>query len=111
MSDRGGRLINLNSFVPAGDNLTVTDGETIKDRGEIAGTGQLPNGDFHAVVLIPWTGGHEHDRGCLAAGEHDIRQPNTQTASPTTENNPLAWTPAHMEALAGVRSALSQRHQ
>jgi probable HAF family extracellular repeat protein len=110
ISDRGGHLINLNSFVPAGSNLTVTDGETINDRGVIAGTGQLPNGDFHAVVLIPCNGGHEHDNGCLAAGDPDIDQPNTQAVSPTRENNPLAWTPAHMAAIVGVRSPLPQRH-
>jgi hypothetical protein len=37
----------------------VTDGETINDRGEIAGSGMLPNGDFHAIVLVP----------CVDAGE------------------------------------------
>ena len=49
----GGSVINLNDFVPAGTDLVITDGETINDRGEIAGSGQLPNGDFHAIVLIP----------------------------------------------------------
>ena len=57
ISERGGRMIDLNRFVPKGSHLTVTDGETINDRGEIAGSGMLPNGDFHAVVLIPCNGG------------------------------------------------------
>jgi probable HAF family extracellular repeat protein len=34
ISQRGGRMIDLNRFVPKGSHLTVTDGETINDRGE-----------------------------------------------------------------------------
>jgi probable HAF family extracellular repeat protein len=49
---RGGRMIDLNAFVPPSSNLTVIDGEMINDRGEIAGSGRLPNDGFHAVVLI-----------------------------------------------------------
>lgn len=49
----GGRLIDLNDFVPPGSDLQITDGESINDAGEIAGTGMLPNGDFHAIVLVP----------------------------------------------------------
>jgi probable HAF family extracellular repeat protein len=58
---RGTGLIDLNVFVPPGSNLTMMDGETINDRGAIAGTGRLPNGDFHAVVLLPCNG---HGAGC-----------------------------------------------
>lgn len=67
ISKQGAPMIDLNSFVPASSNLTVTDGETINDRGEIAGSGMLPNGDFHAVVLLPCTGNHAYDKGCHAA--------------------------------------------
>lgn len=49
----GGRLVDLNEFVPPGSDLQITDGESINDSGEIAGTGMLPNGDFHAIVLVP----------------------------------------------------------
>ncbi len=45
----GGPMIDLNDFVPPGSDLVITDGETINDRGEIAGSGMLPNGDFHAI--------------------------------------------------------------
>jgi probable HAF family extracellular repeat protein len=66
VSVHGGQMIDLNEFVPPGSTLTVTDGETINNRGEIAGSGMLPNGDFHTVVLIPCD--HQHGtsdaKGC-----------------------------------------------
>jgi hypothetical protein len=57
-------MIDLNDFVPPGSDLRVTDAETINDRGEIAGSGLLPNGDFHAVVLIPCDADHGESEGC-----------------------------------------------
>jgi len=60
----GGSMVDLNDFVPPGSDLRVTDGETINDRGEIAGSGRLPNGDFHAVVLIPCDAEHGEREGC-----------------------------------------------
>jgi probable HAF family extracellular repeat protein len=63
----GGSMIDLNSFVPPDSDLIVVDGETINDRGEIAGDGLLPNGDFHAVLLIPCGEGANYDEGCLDA--------------------------------------------
>jgi probable HAF family extracellular repeat protein len=75
---RGGSMIDLNAFVPPGSNLTVTDGETINDRGEIAGSGQLPNGDFHAVVLIPCNG-QQAENGCQGAA---LTKPAIWSAQP-----------------------------
>lgn len=49
----GGSIIDLNAFVPPGVDMQITDGETINDAGEIAGSGLLPNGDFHAILLVP----------------------------------------------------------
>ena len=60
----GGSVIDLNDFVPPGSDLVVTDGETINDRGEIAGSGMLPNGNFHAVVLVPCDTEHGEGEGC-----------------------------------------------
>jgi hypothetical protein len=62
-------MIDLKRFVPRGSHLTVTDGETINDRGEIAASGMLVNGDFRAVVLIPCNGGRPgRHRHCSPAG-------------------------------------------
>jgi hypothetical protein len=60
-------MIDLNRFVPRGSHLTLTDGEAINDRGEIAASGMLAHGDFDAVVLIPCNGGQgcrDGGRGC-----------------------------------------------
>jgi len=65
----GGSIIDLNDFVPPGSDLKVTDGETINDRGEIAGSGLLPNGDFHAIVLIPCDDEHGDSEGCQESGQ------------------------------------------
>ncbi len=48
-----GEIIDLNKFVPTSSGLTLTEADFINDQGEIAATGTLPNGDFHALVLIP----------------------------------------------------------
>jgi hypothetical protein len=45
--------LSLNTVVPAGSGLTLTEGVSINDRGEIAANAVLPNGDVHAVLLIP----------------------------------------------------------
>lgn len=48
-----GPLVALDELVVAGTTIKVVAATQINERGEIAGTGQLPNGDLHAVVLIP----------------------------------------------------------
>jgi hypothetical protein len=49
-------MVDINTLVlPSSNpsNITVVDANQINDRGEIAGGGVLPNGDFHAVLLVP----------------------------------------------------------
>lgn len=77
LSQQGDPMIDLNAFVPPGSDLTVIDGETINDRGEIAGSGLLPNGDIHAVVLLPCDD-HQHgdSHGCRNADQHTNATPS-----------------------------------
>ena len=75
----GGSIIDLNDFVPPGSDLRVTDGETVNDRGEIAGSGMLPNGDFHAVVLIPCDAEHGDSEGCQDSGQN-AKPPQVRSA-------------------------------
>ena len=65
----------------------ITDGETINDRGDIAGSGMLPNGDFHAVVLIA-CGEAQPDDGCREADEEG----NVRTTEMTSAQQPLTMT-------------------
>ena len=60
-------MIDLNAFVPPESDLTITDGESINDRGEIAGSGMLPNGDFHAILLVPCGSNPSDSDGCRDA--------------------------------------------
>jgi probable HAF family extracellular repeat protein len=51
--ENGGPAIDLNTFVPLGSDLQLTEAEFIGEGGEIAGAARLANGDFHAFLLIP----------------------------------------------------------
>jgi hypothetical protein len=48
-----GTLYDLNTLIPPNSGVTVGDVNFINDRGEIAVTGILPNGDRHDLLLIP----------------------------------------------------------
>ena len=51
--ENGGPMVDLNTLAIPGSGLHLADARLINDRGEIVCTGVLPNGDKHAVVLIP----------------------------------------------------------
>jgi probable HAF family extracellular repeat protein len=51
--ENGGPMVDLNGLVSPESSLRMTSVNYINDRGEIAATGILPNGDHHAVLLIP----------------------------------------------------------
>ena len=53
-----GSIVDLNTLVLPGTDLHVAVGAAINDRGEIVATGLLPNGDEHAIVLIPCDDNH-----------------------------------------------------
>jgi hypothetical protein len=52
-SEDGGPMVDVNTLVLPGSDIEVVDAYQINERGEIAGNGILPNGDEHAVVLVP----------------------------------------------------------
>ncbi|MGI9169089.1 MAG: hypothetical protein ACR2FH_02780 [Caulobacteraceae bacterium] len=56
ISYQGGPLIDLNTLIrdwPSDSKIQVISAVEINDDGEIVGQGKLPNGDIHAIVLIP----------------------------------------------------------
>jgi probable HAF family extracellular repeat protein len=61
--EKGGPAVDLNSLVN-GTDIALAQPVYINDRGEIAVTGTLSNGDTHAVLLIPCDGKHPHIEGC-----------------------------------------------
>jgi probable HAF family extracellular repeat protein len=62
--ESGGPIADLNALLLPGSGLTVNTAAFITDRGEIAATGILPNGDQHAVLLIPCDDHHAEVEGC-----------------------------------------------
>jgi probable HAF family extracellular repeat protein len=66
--EKGGPMIDLNSFVPPSSNLILTIATLIGDRGEIAAQGVLPNGDTHAVLLVPCDEERADHEGCIDQG-------------------------------------------
>ena len=105
-----GSIADLQTLVVAGSDLTVNAAWDINDRGEIAGNGTLPNGDTHAVLLIPCGEGDEECGGDSPTG---VTQNNpaaiTQRPSAATPANPaLSDGPTGM--LDWLRSRWGQRY-
>jgi probable HAF family extracellular repeat protein len=91
--EQGGPMVDLNSFVPASSNLTLTVATLINDRSEIAVQAVLPNGDTHAMLLIPCDGEDSNGEGCEDQGAsagvlRQVLQP--RSLSPATRHLP-AW--------------------
>jgi probable HAF family extracellular repeat protein len=62
---QNGSVINLNSFVPAGSDLILIEGNFVNERGEIVGTAVRTNGEGHAFMLVPC--GQDDVDGCMDA--------------------------------------------
>jgi probable HAF family extracellular repeat protein len=59
-----GPVVNLNSLIVPSSPIRFGHAVFINDRGEISGNGYLPNGDVHAIVLIPCDENHPDIAGC-----------------------------------------------
>ena len=86
-----GSAVDLNTLISPNSGLVVTTGFSINDRGEINGNGLLPNGDQHAILLIPCDENHPDVEDCdysLAEATSSAVQlrpaqiPQAQVASP-----------------------------
>ncbi len=81
-------MIDLNAFVPPDSDLTITDGHTINDSGEITASGMLPNGDFHAILLFPCGSNPSDSDGCRDATAPVAVHYNNQVSRPTPHKSP-----------------------
>jgi probable HAF family extracellular repeat protein len=61
--ENGGPAVDLNTFVPPGSGLQLTQATSINDRGEIAGWASTSDGNNHGFLLIPCDE-HQGDREC-----------------------------------------------
>ena len=51
--ENSGPMVDLNTFLTPGSGVVLREGVFINERGEIAVTGHVVNGDEHAFVLVP----------------------------------------------------------
>jgi len=105
--ENSGPMIDLNSFVPGGSDLILTQGAYINDRGEILATGVLPNGDTRSVLLVPCGKGTE---GCQdvvegTAAIQKNRAPVTNSAITRTRRRLTSG-----QMLSAWRARLTQRY-
>jgi probable HAF family extracellular repeat protein len=89
-----GIMVDLNMLVQPRSALRVREGDDINDRGEIAGKAVLPNGDVHAVLLIP-------DGDCDDELEAKIAA-SQEAATTTPRANPTIGAPASSSEAAGA---------
>jgi probable HAF family extracellular repeat protein len=86
--ENGGPSVELNSLVVPCSGLTVGDVAYINDRGEITAVGVLPNGDQHAVLLVP---DGDCDDACetgIAASQNSaVSSPNVPTMTRASESS------------------------
>jgi len=111
LSDNGGPLIDLETLVLPGSEVTVISALVINDRGEIAGHGRLPNGDSHAILLIPCDDKHPNVEGCEyslvdSTSEAQVRPAQLTPQSAAASYNTLP--PA--ETMTRIRSSITNRN-
>jgi probable HAF family extracellular repeat protein len=101
--ENGGPIIDLNALVVNGSGRAVREGDYINDRGEIAGRAVLPNGDVHAVLLIPCDEDHPNVEGC------DYDTVEAVTAAPPQARQ-TALVPAAPSAATFSQTGMMKRH-
>jgi probable HAF family extracellular repeat protein len=62
--ENGGPMIDLDTLIPPTSGIQLQGAVAINDRGEITSDGLLPNGEIHAVLLIPCDEDHADMEGC-----------------------------------------------
>jgi len=108
-----GKLYDLNTLISSNPGLAVGDVSFINDRGEIAATGVLANGDQHAILLVPCDEEHSELKGC----DDDPREAVTETpARPaqTAQASAAAATNANLsraEMMIRFRSMMVRRYR
>ena len=102
---QNGSVINLNSFVPVGSDLTLTEGNFVNERGDIVGTAVDANGQGHAFMLVPC--GASDVAGCLDANE----AANSADRTAAVHHNRQTHSLTVAEIIAAYRTRASQRHR
>jgi len=93
----GGAPVDLNTLITPASSVNVSFPVYLNDRGEIVAHGVLPNGDVHAMVLVPCDDNHPNVEGCnygtvaaVAAAPAGSAK-NTKPSATTTPGKPPSF--------------------
>jgi probable HAF family extracellular repeat protein len=64
--EKGLPPVDLNALIPASADMHIAEAMNINDAGEIIATADVPNGDSHAVLLVPCPDDDRAMHGCEA---------------------------------------------
>jgi probable HAF family extracellular repeat protein len=92
--ENGGPMVDISTLYPApADGLHLGGLCCINDLGEMLGTGQLPNGDNHAMLIVPCDQNHPGVLGCnysvVRSLAHDAAQSTEATSNGVDAAAPL----------------------
>jgi len=82
----GGSVVNLNVLISQASAFHLFFTAFINDQGEIGAFGSLPNGDTHAVLLIPCDENHPGIGDC----DYDLVEEGSTQTLPATTNPKLS---------------------
>jgi probable HAF family extracellular repeat protein len=103
--ERGCPIMDLNDLVASDSGMILTAGEWINDRGDIGASGIFPNGDHHAILLIPQTELRCHERA-----END-RSDGADIITVRQQDSPTPPTLNLNHVLARIRHRLERRYR
>ena len=113
LSEDGGPMVDVNTLIVPVSDIEVISEFDINDRGEIAGQGLLPNGDVHAVLLIPCDQNHPGLEGCdydpADGATASVIRPALATQSSAAAATKARLSPA--EVMARFRSLMASRNR
>jgi probable HAF family extracellular repeat protein len=84
--ENGSPIVDLQTLVLPGSDVTISETNYINDAGEISGFGTNSNGDQRAILLIPCD--EKHPGQCDDYSMIEV--PASQTSAPTAESSALA---------------------
>jgi probable HAF family extracellular repeat protein len=106
-----GSIVDVNALVSPASTLTVANAFDINDRGEVAGYAPLPNGDVHAVLLIPCDANHPNLAGCDYGVVEAANEPQVQAAQTNAAPAASARTWSRARMLMRFHSTMANRYR
>ena len=90
--ENGGPIVDLETLVLPGSDVTISETNYINDAGEISGFGTDSNGDLRAILLIPCDEKHPgqcDDYSMIEVPASQTSAPAAESSAPATQRNEL----------------------